>query len=180
MFEVKQTGIDGLILLVPKIYHDERGFFMETFKRSEFKSIGIDREFLQDNYSRSRKGVLRGLHYQTDIHAQAKLVRCVKGAIFDVAVDIRPGSKTYAKWYAINLTDENHYQLFIPEGFAHGFYTLSDTADVLYKATREYAPNADRGIIWNDPDIAIDWHTASPILSEKDKKHPRLSDIEES
>jgi len=152
---------------------------METFKRSELKTLGIDREFLQDNHSRSAKGVLRGLHYQVGEHAQAKLVRCIRGSIYDVAVDIRPDSETFGHWYGIILSEENHYQLFLPEGFAHGFYTISDFAEVMYKTTREYAPNADRGIIWNDPDIGIYWPSFDPCLSEKDKVHPRLKDIKE-
>ncbi|MBP7563282.1 MAG: dTDP-4-dehydrorhamnose 3,5-epimerase, partial [Candidatus Cloacimonetes bacterium] len=168
MFEVKQMHMKGLMLLIPKVFGDERGFFMETFKRSELKALGVDREFLQDNHSRSVKGVLRGLHYQVGEHAQAKLVRCINGLIFDVAVDIRPGSETFGQWYGIILSEENHYQLFIPEGFAHGYYTISETAEVIYKTTREYAPNADRGIIWNDPDIGIYWPSFNPVLSEKD------------
>jgi dTDP-4-dehydrorhamnose 3,5-epimerase len=179
MFEVKQMHMKGLMLLIPKVFGDERGFFMETFKRSELKALGVDREFLQDNHSRSVKGVLRGLHYQVGEHAQAKLVRCIRGLIFDVAVDIRPGSETFGQWYGIILSEENHYQLFIPEGFAHGYYTISDTAEVIYKTTREYAPNADRGIIWNDPDIGIYWPSFNPVLSEKDTKHPILREIKE-
>ena len=179
MFEVKQMHMKGLMLLIPKVFGDERGFFMETFKRSELKALGVDREFLQDNHSRSVKGVLRGLHYQVGEHAQAKLVRCIRGLIFDVAVDIRPGSETFGQWYGIILSEENHYQLFIPEGFAHGYYTISETAEVIYKTTREYAPNADRGIIWNDPDIGIYWPSFNPVLSEKDTKHPILREIKE-
>ncbi|HOD54220.1 MAG TPA: dTDP-4-dehydrorhamnose 3,5-epimerase [Candidatus Cloacimonadota bacterium] len=179
MFEVKQMHMKGLMLLIPKVFGDERGFFMETFKRSELKALGVDREFLQDNHSRSVKGVLRGLHYQVGEHAQAKLVRCINGLIFDVAVDIRPGSETFGQWYGIILSEENHYQLFIPEGFAHGYYTISETAEVIYKTTREYAPNADRGIIWNDPDIGIYWPSFNPVLSEKDTKHPILREIKE-
>lgn len=179
MFEVKQMHMEGLLLLIPKVFSDERGFFMETFKRSELKSLGIDREFLQDNHSRSTKGVLRGLHYQIGEQAQAKLVRCIRGLIFDVAVDIRPGSATFGHWYGIILSEDNHYQLFLPEGFAHGYYTISETADVIYKTTREYAPNADRGIIWNDPDIGIYWPSFNPILSDKDKTHVQLKNIKE-
>lgn len=179
MFEVKQMHMKGLMLLIPKVFGDERGFFMETFKRSELKALGVDREFLQDNHSRSVKGVLRGLHYQVGEHAQAKLVRCINGLIFDVAVDIRPGSETFGQWYGIILSEENHYQLFIPEGFAHGYYTISETAEVIYKTTREYAPNADRGILWNDPDIGIYWPSFNPVLSEKDTKHPILREIKE-
>lgn len=179
MFDFKEMELKGLFLITPQVFNDNRGFFMETFKKSDFQKIGIDREFLQDNHSRSIKGVLRGLHYQAGEHAQGKLIRCIRGAIFDVAVDIRPDSKTFGKWCGVTLSEDNHQQLFIPEGFAHGYYTLTDTADILYKATREYAPNADRGIIWNDPDINIDWQTNMPILSDKDKLHPKLKDIKE-
>lgn len=177
LFEVKETALNGLILIAPKIFNDPRGFFMECYKKSDFFNLGIRSEFVQDNQSMSVKGVLRGLHYQCNEYAQAKLVRCIKGAIFDVAVDIRPGSDTFGQWYSVILSEENKCQLYIPEGFAHAYYTLSDQAEIIYKTSREYAPNADRGIIWNDADLNIKWPSETPILSEKDTKHPLLKEI---
>lgn len=179
LFEIKETSLNGLILIAPKIFKDIRGYFMESYKKSDFIQLGITSEFVQDNQSMSVKGVLRGLHYQCNEYAQAKLVRCIKGSIFDVAVDIRPGSDTFGKWYSVILSEENKYQLYIPEGFAHAYYTLSDHAEIIYKTSREYAPNADRGIIWNDPEINIKWPSDEPILSDKDTKHPLLKDIKE-
>jgi len=176
MFVFEKLEIDGLCLITPKVFADERGYFMETYKRSVFFENGIKRDFVQDNLSRSKKGVLRGLHYQEGDYAQGKLVRCSKGEVFDVAVDIREGSKTFGQWYGVVLSEENGKMLYIPEGFAHGFYTLSEVADLVYKCTSEFHAPADRGIIWNDPDINIDWKTDKPILSEKDMKHPRLKE----
>lgn len=151
---------------------------MEVYKRSDFAAAGIPEHFVQDNHSRSAKGVLRGLHYQKEPQAQGKLVRCLFGAVFDVAVDIRKGSPSYGKWFGAELTGENRKMLYVPPGFAHGFLTLSDTADVLYKCTAEYAPRHDRGIIWNDPDIGIRWSITAPVLSGKDIEHPRLRDAD--
>ena len=174
MFKFNSTNLEGLITISPELHKDSRGFFVETYKKSEFYMNGITQDFLQDNYSFSVKGVLRGLHYQEDEFAQGKLVRCVKGEIFDVAVDIRKHSKTYGMWFSIVLSEDNLMMLYIPVGFAHGFYVLSDEAEVSYKTTREYVPNADKGIIWNDKSIGIKWPSETPILSEKDKLLPKF------
>lgn len=179
-FEFKKLSIPDVILVEPKVFDDERGFFLESYKKSEFFANGIDVEFNQDNHSKSTKGVLRGLHYQLPPKAQAKLVRCIQGEIFDVAVDIRKNSPTFGKWVGEKLSAENKKMLFVPEGFAHGFVVLSETAELLYKASNEYSKEHDRGILWNDKDIAIDWGIDfEPILSDKDKNQPLLKDIEE-
>ncbi len=177
-FKFTRLEIDAVVLIEPQLFGDERGFFLEFYKRSDFLQAGIAEHFVQDNHSRSAKGVLRGLHYQKAPHAQGKLVRCLQGAIFDVAVDIRVGSPTYGKWVGKELTGENRHLLYVPIGFAHGFLTLSDAAEVLYKCTDEYSPAHDRGIIWNDPDIGISWQTAAPVLSSKDMSLPRLRDAD--
>lgn len=168
------SGLPEVVLVEPAAFADGRGFFMETYKYSEFARAGIKERFVQDNHSRSSKNVLRGLHYQKNPSAQGKLVRCVSGRIFDAAVDIRRGSPTYGKWAGVELSGENHRMLFIPAGFAHGFLALSETADVLYKCTAEYSPEDDRGIIWNDPSISIDWPVREPAVSPKDSGHPGL------
>ena len=174
-FEFKPQEIKDVILVEPKVFGDARGFFMETYKKSDFFANGIDVEFNQDNHSKSTKGVLRGLHFQKAPHAQAKLVRCSKGRIYDVAVDIRKGSPTFGKYVKVELSEENKRMLFIPAGFAHGFVALSDEVELLYKASGEYCPEADCGIIWNDSDINIDWNIDfEPILSEKDKAQKTL------
>ena len=178
-FEFEKLEIEGLILVKPKFFGDNRGFFMESYKKSEFVQNGIDCEFVQDNHSKSTKGVLRGLHYQINPKAQAKLVRCIKGKIFDIAVDLRPNSKTFGKWLKEELSEENNHMLFIPEGFAHGFVVLSDEAELLYKTSAEFSPEHDRGVLWCDNDINIDWEIDfEPILSEKDKIQPRFSEID--
>lgn len=177
-FEFERLEIKDVILVKPRVFGDARGFFMETYKKSEFAANGIEVDFCQDNHSKSTRGVLRGLHYQAAPKAQAKLVRCGQGEIFDVAVDLRKESKTFGKWVGARLSAENKHMLFIPAGFAHGFVVLSEEAELIYKAGDEYSPEHDRGVIWNDPDIAIDWQIDfEPVLSEKDKKQPRLSDI---
>jgi dTDP-4-dehydrorhamnose 3,5-epimerase len=173
-FEFKQLAIPEVVIVVPKVFGDARGFFLEFYKHSEFAQAGIREHFVQDNHSKSLKGVLRGLHYQKHPHAQGKLVRCLTGRIFDVAVDIRKGSPSFGKWVGVELTAENNSMLYVPPGFAHGFLVLSDSAEVLYKCTAEYASADDRGIIWNDPDIGIQWPLSDPVLSEKDKVHPPL------
>ncbi len=179
-FEFKRLAIPDVILVIPKVFDDERGFFLESYKKSEFAKNGIDTEFNQDNHSKSTKGVLRGLHYQIAPKAQAKLVRCPNGAIFDVAVDIRKNSPYFGRWVGEKLTAENKHMLYIPEGFAHGFVVLSETAELLYKASNEYSKEHDRGILWNDTDININWGIDfEPILSEKDKIQPRLKDIKD-
>jgi len=176
-FEFKKLDIPDVVLVIPKVFGDERGFFMETFKKSDFEKFGIKGDWVQDNHSRSKKGVLRGLHYQLEPKAQGKLVRVVRGMVFDVAVDIRKGSPWYGKWVGVILSEENKYMLWIPPGFAHGFLALEES-EVVYKCTAEYAPELDRGIIWNDPEIGIVWPIENPILSPKDSKHPFLKDAE--
>ena len=177
-FEFEKQEIEDVVLIKPKIFEDSRGFFMESYKKSEFIKNGINDEFTQDNHSKSTKDVLRGLHYQINPHAQAKLIRCVKGKIYDVAVDIRPNSKTFGKYVKAELSEENKHMLYIPKGFAHGFLVLTDEAEILYKTSGEYAPNAERGIMWNDKEININWGiNFEPLLSEKDKIQPKLSEI---
>ncbi|MBE7710572.1 MAG: dTDP-4-dehydrorhamnose 3,5-epimerase [Cyanobacteria bacterium SIG31] len=177
-FEFERQSITDVILVKPKVFGDNRGFFMESYKKSDFYANGIDVEFNQDNHSKSVKGVLRGLHYQTKEYGQAKLVRCARGRIYDVAVDIRPNSPTFGKYVKVELSEENKQMLYIPVGFAHGFVALTDEVELLYKASGEYNPQADRGVLWNDPDVNIDWEIDfEPILSEKDKVQPRLCEI---
>ena len=168
-----------MILVTPRVFPDGRGFFLESWKRSEFARAGIDQDFLQDNHSQSSAGVLRGLHYQRDPDAQGKLIRVIAGSAWDVGVDIRPGSSTFSQWFGTELSAENRKMLYIPPGFAHGFITLRDDTHFLYKCTREYAPESDAGIRWDDPDLAIDWPKAGdgkPLVSEKDAKLPFLKD----
>jgi dTDP-4-dehydrorhamnose 3,5-epimerase len=168
--------IPDLIIVKPRVFEDDRGFFMETYKHSDFAKNGIDSHFLQDNYSKSRKGVIRGLHYQLPPKSQGKLVRVAKGKAYDVAVDIRRGSSTYLKWHGVELTEENRIMFYIPQGFAHGFVALTDVVLLHYKCTNEYDRDSEGGIIWNDPDIGIDWGIDNPIISEKDDKLPYLKD----
>ena len=178
-FEFIKQEIEDVILIKPKVFGDNRGFFMESYKKSDFFENGITVEFNQDNHSKSTARVLRGLHYQARPYGQAKLVRCSCGRIYDVAVDIRPESKTFGKYVKVELSQDNKQMLFIPEGFAHGFVVLSDVAELLYKASGEYNPLADRGVLWNDKDINIDWEIDfEPILSDKDKIQPKLSEID--
>ena len=174
-------GIQGLKLIEPTIFGDERGYFLESYNKLDYAEAGIDVEFVQDNQSMSKRGVLRGLHYQIE-HAQDKLVRVISGEVFDVAVDIRPDSETFGKWFGVILTSENKKSFFIPKNFAHGFLVLSDTAEFLYKVTDFYHPGDEGGIIWNDPDIGIEWPLeglteADIILSDKDKVNQRFSDL---
>ncbi len=177
-FIFKKLEIPDVILIEPKAFQDERGFFMESYKFSEFASFGINDQFVQDNHSKSKKGVLRGLHFQLLPKAQAKLVRCVKGKIFDVAVDIRKKSPTYSKWVGEILSGENKKELYIPIGFAHGFCVVSDEAEILYKSSNEYSPSHERVIIWNDPKINISWPIKNPTISEKDLKSELLEKVE--
>lgn len=177
-FEFERQKIKDVILVKPKVFGDNRGFFLESYKKSDFCANGIDVEFNQDNHSKSQACVLRGLHWQVKPHGQAKLVRCIRGRIYDVAVDIRPDSETYGQYVKVELSEANKYMLFIPEGFAHGFVVLSDEAEIIYKASGEYCPEADRGIAWNDPTLNIDWEIDfEPVLSEKDKYQPRFNEI---
>jgi len=178
--EFKRLTIPEVILITPKAFEDDRGFFMETYKQSEFVSGGIPERFVQDNHSHSVGPVLRGLHFQTHPHAQGKLVGVARGEIFDVAVDLRKGSPTYKHWVAEVLSDNNHRRLYVPVGFAHGFCVLGDEAVVTYKVTAEYAPDCDAGIVWNDPALNIDWPLKSPLLSAKDAKLPLLCDVDNS
>ena len=173
--KVTETNLPGVLLLEPKIMRDHRGYFMETFHAQRYLEAGITMPFVQDNFSRSVRGTLRGLHYQ-EPRPQGKLVQVLTGAVYDVAVDIRRGSPTFGKWYGAELTDENNLQLWIPPGFAHGFCVLSDSADFHYKCTDVYAPEGDRGILWNDPEIGIPWPAIDPLLSKKDAQAPRLAD----
>ncbi len=180
-FEFEHLHIDGLVLVRPRIFRDDRGFFMETYKQSDFERAGIDVQFVQDNHSRSTRGVLRGLHYQLNPKAQGKLVRCVRGAIFDVAVDIRRGSPTFGRWMGVELAEENGHMLWIPPGFAHGFLVLTDVAEVVYKVSgAEYSPEQERTIVWNDREISVEWPLEDEeiVLSDKDSVAPGLEEAE--
>ena len=176
-FEFEKTKLEGALLIKPRVFRDDRGFFIETYKHSDFAANGIPETFVQDNHSRSAKGVLRGLHYQKGEAAQGKLVRCVSGSILDVGVDIRKGSPTFGKWISAELSADNAHMLYLPAGFAHGFLVLSAAAELMYKCTTEYSPAADAGLRWNDPDINVDWGIKDPVLSAKDKVQPFLKDM---
>lgn len=173
-FTFKQTPIDGLVVIQPRVFGDERGFFLETYKKSEFAQNGVPVEFVQDNHSKSAKGVLRGIHYQNDPMAQGKLVSVISGAVWDVAVDLRSDSTTYGKWYGLELSGENHTMFYIPPGFGHGFVTLEDDTHFVYKCTNVYSPEHDAGIRWDDADLAIDWPITEVSVSEKDAGLPFL------
>lgn len=177
-FVFKKLEIQDVILIEPRVFSDNRGFFYEEFKESEFFENGITEKFIQDNISHSTKNVIRGLHFQKNPKSQAKLVSVIKGEIFDVAVDIRKNSPSYGKWVGEILSEENHRSLYIPEGFAHGFGVLSEYADLKYKVNNEFSPDNDRGIIWNDSTINIQWLIKNPILSEKDSKLPSLEKVD--
>jgi len=174
--KIRETKLTGLLILEPDVFCDSRGYFLETYNNSRYSNSGIRQNFVQDNISFSKKGVLRGLHFQNP-HPQGKLVQVFSGSVLDVAVDIRIGSTTFGCWHSEILSNENYRQLFIPGGFAHGFYVLSETAVFSYKCTDFYNPSAEGGVIWNDPDLDIDWQTDQPILSPKDAAYPRLKDI---
>ena len=181
MIEVKKTDIEGVLIIEPKVFGDARGYFLESFNAKEFsEKTGLNINFVQDNESMSSYGVMRGLHFQNPPYTQSKLVRCVKGAVLDVAVDIRKGSPTYGKHVAVELTEDNHRQFFVPRGFAHGFAVLSDTAVFQYKCDNFYAPQADGGISILDESLGIDWKipTDKALLSEKDTKHALLKDFD--
>lgn len=172
---VIETKLPGVLIVEPKVFGDQRGFFVESYQKQRYQEVGIGPDFVQDNQSRSCKGVLRGLHFQIK-HPQGKLVRVSRGAVYDVAVDINPDSPTCGQFVGVELTEENQKQLWIPAGYAHGFCVISDVADFQYKCTDYYAPGDEGGILWNDPEIAIPWPVASsPILSEKDEKSPTLA-----
>ena len=169
--QTEKTDLEGLFVLRPKVFKDERGFFMETFRADFFERLDLKQPFVQDNYVRSEaRGVLRGLHFQLPPHAQTKLVSAVRGAIFDVAVDLRRASYTYGKWQSFVLSAENQQRLLVPRGFAHGYMTLEEGTEVQYKVDAYYAPLSDSGILWNDPDLAVIWPDISPVLSEKDQR----------
>lgn len=174
--KVIKTVISDVLIFEPKVFDDERGFFFESFNHKQFEeAVGYSVNFVQDNHSKSSKGVLRGLHYQLDPYAQGKLVRCTSGEVFDVAVDIRQSSATFGQWVGVHLSSENKRQLWIPTGFAHGFLVITESAEVLYKTTNYYHPESDRGIIWNDPDIGIMWPVVDEILlSEKDSNANKI------
>ncbi len=183
-FKKTETSIEGVYIVEPTVFGDNRGYFMETYNKADFEEIGLYYDFIQDNQSKSKKGVLRGLHFQKE-DSQAKLVRCIKGAVFDVAVDLRPGSKTYGKWEGITLTEENKKMFMIPRGFAHGFLVLSDEAEFAYKIDNKYNPGAEGGLQWNDPDVGIEWpmeglKPEDLLTSEKDGKWPSLKELKET
>ena len=175
----RETRLEGLTLIEPQVHGDSRGFFVETYAREEWQGLGVDAEFVQQNHSRSSRGTLRGLHFQTS-PGQAKLLRCARGEILDVAVDLRRDSSTYGQWEAHVLDDEKHDQLFVPIGFAHGFVVLSEVADVCYQVSSLYDPATEMGIAWDDPEIGVDWQVVDPLLSERDKTAPHLSEIADS
>lgn len=179
-FQRTETGIEGLYVIEPTVFEDARGYFMETYSKRDFAELGVECEFVQDNQSQSTRGVLRGLHFQKE-HPQAKLVRVVSGKVWDAAVDLRPGSSTFGKWYGVELSSENKKQFFIPRGFAHGFVVLSETAEFAYKCDDFYAPGDEGGIIWNDAEIGVDWPVEglNLILSEKDQNWPEFNKIKE-
>lgn len=173
------TSIPDVILIEPNVYNDSRGFFLETFHHRKYADVGIDQLFVQDNYSHSKQGIIRGLHYQL-IHPQGKLIFVMKGEIFDVAVDIRQGSPSFGQWFGTSLSAENKRQMYVPQGFAHGFCVLSESADVMYKCTDSYDAKDEHGIFWSDETIAIDWPVKTPILSDKDNGFQKLTEISEN
>jgi dTDP-4-dehydrorhamnose 3,5-epimerase len=176
--EFKELDIDGLFEINLKPHVDERGFFMRAYDINKFRKVGLQRDWVQENHSHSeKKRIIRGLHFQVEPYSETKLVRCVRGEIFDVAVDLRKGSKTFGRWRGIILSEENKKMFFIPRGFAHGFCTLSEISEVLYKVDNYYSPEHERGLIWNDPDLNIDWPVNDPILSAKDKKNITLKEF---
>lgn len=173
---VSRTPLEGVLVIEPRIFRDSRGMFYESYSINKYEAHGIPNHFVQDNHSVSARGVLRGLHYQVN-PGQAKLVRATRGEVFDVVVDIRKESPTYGQWWGTRLSANNNMQVYIPVGFAHGFCVLSESAEFLYKCSDYYSPEDERGILWNDPDLAIDWPVADPVLSEKDRNHPLFRDI---
>jgi len=176
MIKIRKTSIEGVLLIERDLFRDNRGFFMETFHDKKYSQAGIQTSFVQDNLSYSVRGTLRGLHYQHP-KGQAKLIEVLMGEILDVAVDIRRGSPSFGQWMALRLSQENRFQLYVPEGFAHGFCVLSEEAYVVYKCSDFYSPECDRGILWSDPDLKINWQIERPILSEKDARYPYLKDL---
>ncbi len=175
--EVIETKLKGVLVLKPKVFEDARGYFFESYNRNLFLQSGLDLNFVQDNQSLSQKGVLRGLHFQNNPHAQGKLVRVITGSVYDVAVDIRKGSSTYGQWFGLELNEENKWMMYIPEGFAHGFATLRDNTIFSYKCTNFYNKASEDCLLWNDPDIGIDWNLDKPLLSDKDLQGKRIKDF---
>ncbi|MCK5134813.1 MAG: dTDP-4-dehydrorhamnose 3,5-epimerase [Bacteroidales bacterium] len=177
--QIKETDIEGLFVLEPQVFRDPRGYFLESYHKSRLEKHDVFYEFIQDNQSQSSYGVIRGLHFQKEPHAQTKLIRVIEGTVFDVAVDIRPGSPTYGHWFGLEISAENHLQLLVPKGFAHGFSVLSQHATVFYKCDAYYHPDSESGIHYNDPDLQIDWKIdlKSTIVSEKDRQLPHLKHI---
>lgn len=176
-FTFHQTDLPGLVVIEPKVFADDRGFFMETYKRSEFEAAGLATAFVQENHSRSLAGTLRGLHAQREPRAQGKLVRVIRGEVFDVAVDIRPGSATFGRWVSVVLSAGNRRSVYVPAGCVHGFCVVSAEAEVLYKTTDEYVPELEYGVRWDDPALAIPWPVSAPILSERDRRWPTLAEL---
>ena len=179
--KITETKINGVVVIEPQVFGDNRGFFMESWSKRKMEDAGLYYDFVQDNHSSSTvKGTLRGIHFQKGERCQAKLVRCTRGAVLDVAVDLRKSSPTYTQWVGVELSEDNKKQFLIPRGFGHGFVILTDHVEFMYKADNYYAPEADGGIRWNDPDIGVDWGVAHPILSEKDTKNPFFKDIKDT
>jgi dTDP-4-dehydrorhamnose 3,5-epimerase len=176
-FTFSPTALPGVIVIKPKVFADTRGFFMETYKKSDFLAAGLDVDFVQENHSKSVHGTLRGLHLQRPPRAQGKLVRVVKGDVFDVAADIRPDSATFGRWVSVRLSAENQRSIFIPAGYAHGFCVVSPEAEVVYKTTDEYAPELEWGVRWDDPLLSIPWPVSAPVLSARDKEWPTLAQL---
>jgi len=175
-FKFKKTNLEDVYVIEPEVFGDQRGFFMETYNKEEFKKHGINVDFVQDNHSKSKKGVLRGLHFQKKC-PQGKLVRVIKGGVYDVAIDLRKSSKTFGKWFGVELSAENKKMFWVPKGFAHGFVTLEDDTEFVYKCDQFYHPEDEGGLIWNDPGLKIDWPIENPTLSEKDQDFPTLKKL---
>ncbi len=174
--QIDSTDVPGVLVITPRVFKDPRGFFFESYNQETWRANGINTVFVQDNHSRSTAGTLRGLHFQLPPMAQVKLVRCVRGAIWDVAVDIRVGSPTFGRWVGVELSADNFRQIYVPAGFAHGFCVLSDEAEVLYKTSAVYSKAHERGIVWHDPQLAINWPVAAPLLSDRDRDAPSLAE----
>lgn len=174
---VVPTTLPDVLLIEPVVFHDARGFFLEAYRADRYRAAGIDDIFVQTNQSRSRRGTLRGLHWQADPHPQAKLIRVVYGEVFDVAVDVRTGSPTFGQWVGVQMSALNFRQLYVPAGFAHGFCVTSDVAELEYQCSAFYDPASERGVMWNDPDLAINWPVSDPVISDRDRQHPRLRDL---
>jgi dTDP-4-dehydrorhamnose 3,5-epimerase len=174
--KVEETGLSGALLIEPRCFRDERGFFLESFQEERYRTIGITDDFVQDNHSHSRRGVLRGLHFQVK-RPQAQLISIMRGRIFDVAVDLRPDSTTFGRWYGVELSDDSPRQLYMAPGFAHGFCVLSDFADILYKVSRFYDPTDEGGMLWSDPDIGIRWPIENPVVAQRDSLYPKFGEL---